>query len=118
MEELTAQEIFETIWDHFMVKLWPRSVVPDGGCRYRSANGTKCAVGVLLSDAECVSSEGNTVENLRDLGLLPPRLLPHLTMLTQLQRIHDRAMNDVDMRIRLRAFAGSNDFNVRAPETL
>ncbi len=47
---MTKQEIFNKVWDWFVVKNNPRSVSPTGSCCYRGVNGSKCAIGVLLPD--------------------------------------------------------------------
>jgi len=61
-----------------------------GVCVYRGKNGTKCAVGCLITDEEYKREmEGNDVTALNRLGLLPERLIPHLELLSEMQAVHD-----------------------------
>lgn len=95
-KQITEQEIFNKVWEHFVVnKAGPSINI--GGCAYRGDNGTKCAVGVLLTDEEIKQMElaldrkcgieGLSVDRLP----LPPHLAPHENFLTLLQRVHDGA---------------------------
>ena len=115
----TAQEIFDTVYHHFITNKQPRSTNTFGGCQYRGPNGTKCAVGVLLTDDECagwddlkfltsdngiymttlgldwmssVISSGDFKPNVTyfaTMGVLPDRLKPHLALISALQCVHD-----------------------------
>lgn len=53
---MTNQQIFNKVWDHFIVNENPASVVTreDGTlkCQYRGSNGAKCAVGIFILDEE------------------------------------------------------------------
>jgi len=54
---MTKQEIFNKVWDHFIVNKGKRSMSPSGkSCRYRGEDGGRCAVGILIPD-EMYSSE-------------------------------------------------------------
>jgi hypothetical protein len=121
---MEAQEIFETVWNHFVVGGAPRSydeTRTNGTCLYRGPNGSKCAVGVLLTDNEYSldmdgSIGGDTdVGSLARRGALPGRLMGHIPLLAALQAHHDDAMSDFDLRARLATFAANNDFGVHAP---
>lgn len=118
--EVTAQSLFDEIWDWFVVQGKPRSVAYGGGsCAYRGANGSKCAVGVLIRDDEYsdrMDDGAPTVGTLADYRLLPSRLVPHLAMLRELQGVHDGAYREASVADRLRAFAVNNAFGVVAPE--
>ena len=91
-DSITAQEIFNTVWDHFVVKNAPRSLRDgnDNVCMYRGVNGAKCAAGLLMSDAEVAHlGEGNGVN--RGCGdYLPVRLRPHYDLIVSLQDAHDQ----------------------------
>lgn len=47
---LTDQQIFDKVWQHFVVERGPWSVNRYGTCQYRGPRGQKCAVGVLIPD--------------------------------------------------------------------
>lgn len=53
---LTEQEIFDKVWNHFVVKKKPLSFVKNGDrsvqCLYRKNKTTKCAVGIFIPDEE------------------------------------------------------------------
>lgn len=119
--EVTAQSLFDQVWDWFVVQGKPRSVAAGAShCAYRGAGGAKCAVGVLIRDDEYdpdMDDGAPTVTTMAECGLLPSRLVPHLDMLRQLQGVHDGAYQEATVANRLRAFADSNDFGVVAPST-
>jgi hypothetical protein len=46
---MTRQEIFNKVRAH-LLKQNAKAMGPTGGCEYRTADGLKCAVGVLISD--------------------------------------------------------------------
>lgn len=46
---MTNQEIFNKIWQHFVVEKNPRSM-RENLCVYRGFGGAKCAVGILIPD--------------------------------------------------------------------
>jgi hypothetical protein len=90
---MEAQEIFDTVAKH-LLKQGRRAVNPDipEMCHYRGANGTKCAVGVLIPDEAYDSMmEGRTV-----VGLLshpefkiPRWMWNNEQLLIELQNVHD-----------------------------
>ena len=97
---LTLQEIFDRIWEHFIVQKNPRSM-QGTNCVYQDGKGARCAIGIFLLDHEYdVSLENKT---LRYMILLAPetKLLlvgseesltyRRLTQLTELQKTHDDA---------------------------
>lgn len=95
-DDVTAQQLFDRVWTKFVVERAPRSVAHMDdrlSCRYRGPCGTACAVGVLVTDAECDGWDhayGSPSSNsLAAWGKLPPRLIPHAALLSDLQRAHD-----------------------------
>ena len=46
---MTEQEIFDTVLTHLREQ-GKAAATDDGGCRYRDADGTACAVGCLIPD--------------------------------------------------------------------
>jgi hypothetical protein len=90
---MEAQEIFDTVATH-LLKQGRRTTNPDipEMCVYRGANGTKCAVGVLIPDEVYdPMMEGRTV-----VGLLshpefkiPRWMWNNETLLIELQNVHD-----------------------------
>lgn len=91
---MTNPEIFDKVWDHFIVKKRPRSFdfTLDGGCacRYRDSKGNRCAVGLFIDDADYhPDMENASVGILVQKGRIPSALLAHLPLLRDLQRAHD-----------------------------
>jgi hypothetical protein len=92
----TAQEIFNTVAMHLLVQ-GRKAVGKNGKCVYRSPNGDRCAVGVLISDEEYLKKmEGKTVVKLLFDEQMPKRLLPHVKLLAELQAVHDYCCSDAD----------------------
>jgi hypothetical protein len=89
---MTAQEVFETVARHLLTQ-GRQSINAKGHCAYRGAEGRMCAVGCLITDDEYapVMDEGNdgSVLGLQYKRLLPERLVGHVDLLTDLQRLHD-----------------------------
>ena len=84
---MTAQELFDTVWTA-LVRQGCKSADNDDACLYRGPNGTKCAAGHILTDAEVEQlGEGVTVQQWN----VPSRLAPHLKLLKGLQQAHDAA---------------------------
>lgn len=82
---MTKQEIFDIVAKHLLTQNC-KALGLDGRCSYRGDAGTKCAVGILISDEEYYPEmEGFNVTGLK----LPDRLLPHIDFLTRFQIIHD-----------------------------
>lgn len=83
----TNQDIFNTVWNHFIVGDGQPSIFR-AKCLYRGPKGTKCAVGLLISD-EKYSPE---MENM-SLSLLSGflGLSEHDNLLHALQDAHDCA---------------------------
>ena len=54
MRQLTRQDCFDKVWNHFVVEKNPLSFelsgVGDRLCLYRGLNGEKCAIGILIPD--------------------------------------------------------------------
>lgn len=61
-------------------------------CDYRSQEDLRCAVGALFQDSEYSHNmENRTVRELAESGLLSARLWGKLSILEQLQHVHDTA---------------------------
>jgi hypothetical protein len=94
---MTAQEIFDRVWTHFVTNDGPLSIGEDGECRYRGPNGARCAVGLLIPDDEYTSAldEGETiVSRVINRKNCPPSLralAEHPKLLSSLQNAHDSA---------------------------
>lgn len=90
-EQLSAQQIVDTVLARMEAQGKPATGGLDS-CLYRTTDGLKCAVGCLLTDEELdllyeVGDNGRAVGEIS----LPPRLRPHLTLLSHLQWSHDQA---------------------------
>lgn len=96
----TKQEIFNRVWDHFVTRKSPLSMVA-GTCRYRRDmkpdSPVRCAVGIFIPDElytlemeEC-GRIGTVLERLRSLDpALRAFLEENLDFLRKLQRAHDQ----------------------------
>jgi hypothetical protein len=84
---VTAQQIFNKVWKHFIVNKAPRGIIIEGGverCVYRTESGAACAVGVCLRNDEVPAY------NFRpDTSWLPTHLRKHVDFLIELQAAHD-----------------------------
>jgi len=47
---MTEQEVFNTVWNHFVVNRGPVSVDANNNCLYRGPDGARCAVGLFIPD--------------------------------------------------------------------
>jgi hypothetical protein len=91
---MNAQEIFDTVVTHLYTQ-GKQAGDGVGGCLYRTDEGLKCAVGCLIPDDQYhPSMEGQTVESLQ--SLLPSYLLPHKSLLINLQMLHDATSSWTD----------------------
>jgi hypothetical protein len=90
---MTDQEIFDTVAKHLLTQK-AKALSENGTCAYRGENGTKCAVGCLISDEDYFPSiEGKVVTGLfRDFGEKPAinQLKSNEILLIKLQSIHDK----------------------------
>jgi hypothetical protein len=90
-EQISAQQIFDTVWKRFVVEMAPRAY-GIGGCFY-ACHGTtaRCAVGVIMTKEEAyiAQTHGGSVGWLAKRNALPRRLLPHVDLLKDLQTAHD-----------------------------
>jgi hypothetical protein len=102
---MTPQEIFDTVAKHLFTQGKPaKQMMPlsedddeeDYQCRYRAADGGKCAVGVLLPDELYVESmEGQSLSGLitnahkRGWPELPSWMEENASLLMDLQGAHD-----------------------------
>lgn len=111
---MQAQEIFDTVATH-LFKQGRRATnweMPHM-CSYRGAGGSKCAVGVLISDdVYDPMMEGRTIVGLVDFGSgLPDWMGENLGLLSWLQGVHDVESNwksSADMKAALRHVAEAN----------
>lgn len=103
---LTKQDIFDTVVEHFKQQKVPAFSEDLSTCVYRTQEGLKCAFGCLLTDEEYkFEMEENDVLGLYKEGFLPKRFEPFLEIseqdeapvyvrdngiLTKLQQIHDK----------------------------
>ena len=95
---MTAQEIFDTVARHLVVQGKPAfsDYGPVQSCNYRAPDGSKCAIGCLITDEEY----GEEFEGTSVLGVLSmhpgldARLGPHVDLLVHLQDAHDWFLYD------------------------
>jgi len=85
---MTAQEIFDTVVRHLHTQ-GKMACDHDLGCRYRTDDGLRCAVGCLIKDDEYdPAMEGKDIDTLLYDNHLP-HLFPHEELLYSLQHTHD-----------------------------
>jgi len=92
---MTEQEIFDTAVIG-VLKQGIASVRDGGACAYRGKNGTKCAVGFLISDEEAEKYDEFDEYGVRDLissGFLQG-FVYYSDLLADLQRAHDKAAHE------------------------
>lgn len=100
----TKQSIFDRVAHHLKTQGRPAlnltySTVTQ--CMYRTPEGLSCAVGCLIEDPELAkkmdtpsgTGEGTGVESIAQKGLLPKYLMSYLTLLNDLQQVHDDGNN-------------------------
>lgn len=97
---ITTQEVFNMVWNHFVVEKGKPSISVEGGpCRYRGDGGAKCAVGLFIPDDRYTwSLEGLDMGDRRVCDALPPAFhdregrVPDALyyLLDELQRAHDK----------------------------
>ena len=93
MNEITAQEIFDTVVDG--LRKQGHTSEDKDGCMYRGPNDAKCAAGILIDQSEYnPNMERGTIAQVLEMNTCPislrERLLPHLDLIRELQLIHDK----------------------------
>lgn len=100
---MDAQEIFDTVATHLFTQ-GRRAKNDDGKCVYRAADGTKCAVGILIPDADYSefieeTSADDAVAILAKNSPACAALVPHSELLEELQKVHDAQHHWMDSEI-------------------
>lgn len=93
MKKEERQQMFDTIIEKMVEQRVP-SVNKDGYCVYRGPNGTKCAVGHLITDDEY--SEEMESAKASDVAKHIERFYDHRFFLQELQHCHDKAVDDAN----------------------
>lgn len=115
---MTKQEIFDKVWQYFIVEKHERSAV-DQHCFYRhpSGDGRRCAAGLFIKDEEYH-------KKLETFGVDCPDVARALTksgfpagqqareFLREIQRVHDRSSGNVVDERELRRCALVNNLEV------
>ena len=109
----TEQEIFDLVWQHFIVEKHPRSFVDVSQvrCAYRGVDGARCAVGLFIPDelydkSMDFNDDDSGVEPLLDAGYfdkdddLREFIRDHVDFLSVLQRAHDSAQYPLEGNLR------------------
>lgn len=131
---VTPQEMFDKVWDYFVVQKNAPGVGAMGGCDYRSETGARCAIGCLLPDEVIEDMSGGHLMHCYIEEALRRQRSPKLNafftdcdleFLSALQGAHDRAtviegkINPdfhAMMEINLRKFATDYALQVPPPE--
>lgn len=92
---MTPQEVFDKVVIGLRKQGSP-SIGKHGGCKYRSENGKRCGVGMVIEDGEySPKMEGHVLFDFikMDYDFVPSslkeRLGPHVSLLTALMHVHD-----------------------------
>lgn len=118
MKYNTKQEIFNKVWDHFVVKSNPKSTDELVGCRYYSSEGG-CAIGCLIAEDKDKKALDNsngllTIDSLRKAKahIIDKYVSPEIEtdFLTELQNIHDSHFHEFESK--MRALADSHGLKV------
>lgn len=94
---MEQQEVFDVVVKHLFTQR--RQSMTGGYCAYRGAEGTKCAVGVLIpDDVYTEDMEEKCVDELRHQyhAVLPQFITDHSSLLLSLQNVHDHYMLTLD----------------------
>lgn len=87
---MTNQEIFNIVWNHFIVEEGHPSVGNDGLCMYKGPNGERCAAGLLIPDEKYKPEmEGKSCNEEPVLQALP--FGASVSFIRELQLAHDDA---------------------------
>jgi hypothetical protein len=90
---MTQSELFATIVNHLWQQKIPAII---NGCVYRGPNGTKCAIGCLITDEEYdPRMENRTIISLRNdfkVAALQNSSQNDITLLEHLQAVHDHSI--------------------------
>jgi hypothetical protein len=118
MNTLTEQEVFDTVINHLRAQ--GHQATDKDSCVYRSLSGDKCAAGSLIQDDEYQPWMENhlIIKVLKDDRCptsLQQRLTPHLPLITELQRIHDRNEDVNEWEIRWARTATDYKLAYRSP---
>lgn len=124
---MEAQTLFDTVAKHLLDQGRRAMAANASNCAYRSEDGCKCAVGVLIpDDVYDKSMEGMGIARLVDIldelempqalaQFIKTELEPHLPLLMSLQSVHDGFAPE-KWAERLRYVAAQ--FNLNLPEVL
>lgn len=96
---MNSEEIFYTVVEHLLRQGKPASNIEE--CFYRAPDGSKCAFGVLITNAEYDKRmEGCSVKDLLARWPCFERFTEHKELITSLQIAHDDVgnwkMSDID----------------------
>ena len=91
---MTPQDIINKVYNHFITEGNPRSFIKRGDgnitCQYRSPEGNKCAVGILMSDKVYKKDmEGKTLSGLHAFEIPKYMKEDNYYLLSALQAWHD-----------------------------
>lgn len=114
---MNAQEIFDKVATHLFTQ-GRRAKNTEGKCVYRAPDGAKCAVGILIPDADYtenieIAAASDAIAILAKHSPACAALLPHSDLLEKLQTVHDEHNNWMDSEIMRDALSDvANDFDL------
>lgn len=93
---MNAQEIFDHVVNHAIKQ--KKKSKQYRKCTYRGTNGESCFAGCLFTDEEYSSKmEFKDIHGVHQNGLLPKRLEGHVSLIYELQQVHDQPAEDASM---------------------
>ena len=91
LTKMSAQDVLDTVWNHFIRDGAPFSIDEDGDCAYRGNEGACCAVGLFIPDEKYSKDlEGDSVAGITT-QLGEEFFGGHESLLQDLQSAHDYA---------------------------
>jgi hypothetical protein len=90
------QGVFDIVVTH-AAGMQRQSREPTGLCMYRDGKGGACFAGALMPDDHVASMPAHMqylgIHELREKGMVPEHMLPHMRLIAALQRVHDEPGN-------------------------
>ena len=100
LQEATLQEIFNKGYLGLAKQGFKKSYHAQNGCQYRGPKGLQCFIGQCMSDEEVFKYEklNESVETLDLSNIVSEH---HYFQLSKFRNIHDTALGELDMQIKL-----------------
>jgi hypothetical protein len=88
-----AQGTFDIVVQHAAGMTRQSREATGGLCMYRDGKGGACFAGALMSDDHVATLPSEMqvlgIHELREKGMVPEHMIPHMRLIAELQRVHD-----------------------------